>query len=97
MQPSRVKAPDLLDLNQLILSGQVASRLRIYADGKLVFTLENEWGRFYVQWVTPNWQPLKGSRVMVRGSVFSAMCKCGRSHTARVHADDVILLNDNGQ
>ena len=92
---AKLTAPARAELNQIVLSGQIMSRVQVYASGKLVFTLKNESGRFFVQWVSPNWKPDQDSHVLVRGSLFSALCKCKRGHTARIQADEIILLHSD--
>ena len=84
-------SPDRQEINQLQISGQIISRVRIYSSGKMVFTLSNPAGRFYVQWLYPHWQPHLGQKVLVRGSIYSFTTEQGNS--ARVQADEIILLN----
>ncbi len=86
---------DSLTLNQTILTGHVLGKTRKYKDGTLVFTLKNARGRFYVRWVSPAWQPRQGNQVLVRGSLFSSICKCKRGHPARIQAAEIILLHSD--
>ncbi len=82
---------DKLVLNQTILTGHVFGKTRKYKDGTVVFTLQNTQGRFYIRWASPTWLPRKGNQVLVRGSLFSSICKCGQGAT-RVQADDIVSL-----
>jgi len=82
------------ELNQLILSGQVTSPVKIYSSGKLVFTLGNSSGRFFVQWTTPRWIPSQGDRIIVHGLVFSVLNpKRQIRHAIRIRATNIILMN----
>lgn len=84
---------DLQDLNQVMVSGTVVSKVHAYSETKYVFTLRNKRGWFYVQWMHPDWKPHKGQRVLVRGSIYSVLSENG--NITRIQADEVVLLSGN--
>ena len=59
------------EINQLVVSGIVASRIHAYPN-RVIFMLHNEKGRFYVQYSGRSAPALAhGVRVMIHGSLFS--------------------------
>ena len=78
------------ELNQVLVSGYVASQVHVYAPNQYVFTLRNQQGRFYVQWQQPAWEPQQGQRILVQGSIYSVLSKTG--NTTRIQAEEIILL-----
>lgn len=92
--PTQTPKTSTTEVNQLLLSGYVTSQVKIYPFGetgrKAVFTLQNSWGRFYVQWNYAIWQPSQGDYVMLRGLVFSMQIQ--GSDTGRIQADEIYLL-----
>jgi len=82
---------DLQDLNQVMVSGTIVSKVHACSETKYVFTLRNKHGWFYVQWLHPNWKPHKSQRVLVRGSIYSVLSKSGNA--TRIQADEIVLLN----
>ncbi len=60
-----------MDINKLLISGRIISPVRQYESGKVVFTLANQNGRFYVEWVHPTWVPKQGGSVLVNGTIHS--------------------------
>jgi len=77
------------DINELIITGLIVSRVRWYQE-KCVFTLENSSGRFFVLWRDPEWRPLQGQQVMVRGEIYSVLYE--NKHNTRVRANNVTGL-----
>jgi hypothetical protein len=78
-----------IELNQVLVSGQIVSRIHRYPN-KIIFTLANPQGRFFVQWTSPDWKPQQGQQVMVRGSLFSVFGQTGNA--ARIRAAEICLL-----
>jgi len=77
------------DINELIISGRIISRVRWYEE-KCVFTLENSNGRFFVLWREPEWCPSQGQQVMVRGEIYSVLY--GDKHNTRIRANNITGL-----
>jgi hypothetical protein len=77
------------DINELIITGLIVSRVRYYAE-KCAFTLENCKGRFFVQWRTAAQHLERGQRIMVYGEIYSV--RTGEKHCTRVRASRVTVL-----
>lgn len=87
-------SPD--NLNELWISGQVIA-VTFYEDhNKLVFTLKNQAGKFYVEIcpVTTLSAVTRGDHVMVHGSLFSL--RSGHYDTAKIRANLIQPLNTCG-
>ena len=83
------------EINQLVVSGIVASRIHAYPN-HMIFMLQNEKGRFYVQYSGRSAPRLAhGVRVMIHGSLFSVPIH--GSDAGRIEASQVILLEPEGQ
>ncbi|NUM45361.1 MAG: hypothetical protein HUU38_11710 [Anaerolineales bacterium] len=95
--PASHSQTSALEINQLLVSGTVTSPVRVFRCGetayKVVFTLQNSSGRFYVQWNDADWQPNKGDYLMIRGSVFSV--PVNGADAGRIQAKEVFFLNQS--
>jgi hypothetical protein len=84
------------NLNELWITGQVIGA-RYYDDhDKLVFTLKNTDGRFYIELCPAQAVPIvsQGDQVMVHGSLFSQWS--GKGDTAKIRASLIQTLK-NGE
>ena len=80
------------EVNQLVLSGIIDSRIHAYPN-RLIFMLQNNKGRFYVQYSGQNAPELAhGFRVMIQGSLFSVPIH--GADAGRIEATQIILLGD---
>jgi hypothetical protein len=89
-KPSEKTHEPAAELNQVIVSGYIASQVHVYAPNRYVFTLRNQRGWFYVQWLQPTWKPRLGQSVLVQGSIYSVLCKSGNA--TRIRAESVVQL-----
>lgn len=82
------------DVNQVLISGVIASKVHVYErERRLIFTLHNRLGRFYVQYTgTALWTLGRGHPVLIRGKLFSV--PVGGSDVGRISADEIILLQE---
>lgn len=79
-----------MDINKLLISGRIISPVRRYESGKVVFTLANRDGRFYVEWRRPTWVPEQGGAVLVNGAVRSR--KQGGRDVPSIQAEEISPL-----
>ncbi len=85
------------DINRVIISGLVVSRVKHYPDsGKAVFTLQNPQGRFFISWKGPSWTPKQLDRVVITGAVHSKRTRENRKHFSYIEAETVALVRQTG-
>ncbi len=75
-------------INNLVISGRIFSRIQRFPR-KLVFTLENGQGRFYVEWHNPPAHIVlnKDLFVVVNGHLVSV--RRNRTHQSRIQARNI--------
>ncbi len=84
-----------MGINTVVVTGRIASDVQVFAEGagKIVFTLQNTSGRYYVQWSAPPYDAptlTRGAEVVVQGSLFSRQ-RQGGADTSGINAQVVQL------
>lgn len=84
------------NINKISITGQVVNPSYDQDHNKLVFTLENSYGKFYVEFHPAKTEVgmTQGTRVMVTGSIFSLRSE--RYRLIRIQAKAVHNLDNEG-
>ncbi len=78
-------------INSVVIAGRVVSPIKRYP-GKIVFTLANDTGRYYVEWPhPPSTHIQQHDEVVINGQLISIQHK--RRHHSRIKAATVQKLN----
>lgn len=93
MTPTWNNDANLSDINQVLISGIIASQVHVFTrEQRAIFTLHNRLGRFYVQYTgILNLTLHRGRPVLIRGKLFSV--PVGGSDAGRIKAEEIMPLS----